>query len=366
MGSSRETGMSGANGDVLVLSAIGALAFGQALSRSGSFAKSGKVSLKEIEALGYSKAEISKARAAVDTTPSGRSAGPREDESVGTRYSESWFVPPAEVRKNALRGLELRKKRERTVRVDPSSGSGPGGTWIGVGRAIQLATEDYVPPRDIRRIVNYGSRHKVDRKAKGFGDEDKPTNGFIAELLWGNDESEQTASLWAEGVLRKMRDADGGKRRGSRAAEGVSEHALWVGERIREKLEEIGLHEVRPEGDENDAHNFVMEREAGSSVSWGDIRRAMASLGFRAEHEDAHGAYFVWMPSYEYRLFDKARPTFSIDVFETKPVGMSGWLGEVTWYFVRLMETRPTPSLVRGDTGPWSKVRWAMERGMSR
>ena len=111
------------------------------------------------------------------------------------------------MRRAARLGLKLRKQLEATHRVAPDGG-GPGGTWIGVGRALQLATHDVVPPRDLRRIVSYSERHAVDRKAPGFGDPRKPTKGFIAELLWGNDAAGQGAKAWAKGVLEEMQEHD--------------------------------------------------------------------------------------------------------------------------------------------------------------
>ena len=148
---------------------------------------------------------------ALEHTPSGASAGPSEKGVMGTVYPKAWFVPPARVRRAAWLGLKLRKQLEATHRV-AKDGSGPGGTWIGVGRAIQLATHDTVPPRDLRRIVSYSERHAVDRKAAGFGGTRKPTKGFIAELLWGNDAAGQGAKAWAAQVLEKMRKHDSSSR----------------------------------------------------------------------------------------------------------------------------------------------------------
>ena len=157
--------------------------------------------------LGYSRKEISLAERALEHTPSGASAGPSEADLVGKVYPKAWFIPPARVRRAARLGLKLRKQLEATHRVAPDGG-GPGGTWIGVGRALQLATHDVVPPRDLRRIVSYSERHAVDRKAPGFGDPRKPTKGFIAELLWGNDAAGQGAKAWAKGVLEEMQEHD--------------------------------------------------------------------------------------------------------------------------------------------------------------
>ncbi len=169
---------------------------------------SGAYSLADVKALGYSDAEIKTALAKMQFSPDGRPAGPTEAERMDTDYRGVDFEPPQAVRDAAMKGLRLRKLREaQGVRVDAKTGMGPGGMWIGVGRAIQLATAERVPPRDVRRMVNYHSRHKVDKRGKGFGDEAHPSNGYVAWLLWGSDRGDE-GKRWSERVEREM-DARG-------------------------------------------------------------------------------------------------------------------------------------------------------------
>ena len=114
------------------------------------------------------------------------------------------FAPPQAVRDAAMKGLRLRKLREtQGVSVDPRTGMGPGGMWIGVGRAIQLATADRIPPRDVRRMAAYHRRHKSDKRGAGFGDEMHPSNGYVAWLLWGSDVGDE-ARRWSEALVAKM------------------------------------------------------------------------------------------------------------------------------------------------------------------
>jgi len=81
----------------------------------------------------------------------------------------------AEIAKQAAKGLELREKHKR------------GGTAIGVARARDLKNRRDLSPETLRRMKSYFARHKVDKRAKNFGDDDNPSAGYIAWLLWGGD-----------------------------------------------------------------------------------------------------------------------------------------------------------------------------------
>jgi len=100
--------------------------------------------------------------------------------------SLSDYIPPQKVANNAQKGLTLREKFKR------------GGTHIGVARAQELMARNHVDPDTIKRIVSYFARHEVDKKAKNFGNEDNPSAGYIAWLLWGGNEGKE----WA-GNLKK-------------------------------------------------------------------------------------------------------------------------------------------------------------------
>ena len=174
----------------------------------GSRASSSRYTEADVRALGYSAAEICKALSGMEKTPSGAKAGPTEAARMDTDYAGLDFTPPPAVRAAAMKGLRLRKLREaRGVRVDPKTGLGRGGMWIGVGRAIQLATADRVPPRDVRRMADYHHRHQVDKRATGFGDEEHPSNGYIAWLLWGSDLGDE-GKRWSERLVARMDAVD--------------------------------------------------------------------------------------------------------------------------------------------------------------
>ncbi len=83
---------------------------------------------------------------------------------------------PPVVARNAGRGLELRGK------------FGRGGTEIGVARALDLKNRAALSPHTIKRMVSFFARHEVDKRAKNFGNEENPSAGYVAWLLWGGDE----------------------------------------------------------------------------------------------------------------------------------------------------------------------------------
>jgi len=86
---------------------------------------------------------------------------------------------PQIVADNAAKGLELRRQ------------FGRGGTEVGVARATELKNREKLAPSTIRRMVSYFARHEVDKRGKNYGNEDNPSAGTIAWLLWGGDEGRE-------------------------------------------------------------------------------------------------------------------------------------------------------------------------------
>lgn len=109
------------------------------------------------------------------------------------KYDEIDFTPPAPVANSAEKGLELRRKHDR------------GGTDVGVARARDLKNRERLTPETIDRMVSYFARHEVDKEADGFGNDEDPSAGYVAWLLWGGDEGR----AWAEEVQEQMEEADG-------------------------------------------------------------------------------------------------------------------------------------------------------------
>jgi hypothetical protein len=129
----------------------------------------------------------------LEKTPSGRSAGPKGKRSD---YPGLDFTPPKKVQLAAELGIGLRIYVEEVL----GRKRRPGGTEIGVARALQLAWGRKLTPRGLRRMKSYFARHAVDKSAKGWGDEDNPSPGYVAWLLWGGDEG----SRWATRMVAEM------------------------------------------------------------------------------------------------------------------------------------------------------------------
>ncbi|RUW19000.1 hypothetical protein EN812_28350 [Mesorhizobium sp. M4B.F.Ca.ET.169.01.1.1] len=98
---------------------------------------------------------------------------------------------PEIVADNAAKGLRLRKQ------------FGRGGTEIGVARATELKNREKLSPSTIRRMVSHFARHEVDKRGKNYGNEDNPSAGYIAWLLWGGDEGR----AWALEIKRRIGNA---------------------------------------------------------------------------------------------------------------------------------------------------------------
>lgn len=128
------------------------------------------------------KPSVAQVLTLLERTPSGASAGPK---GKGT------FAVPKNVSRAAWRGLVLAHKHNY------ASESG-----IGLARAFQLATKPTVPERTVRRMKAYFDRHTSDRDAANFGNDVRPSRGYIAWLNWGGDPGQR----WAEHVLTQLDD----------------------------------------------------------------------------------------------------------------------------------------------------------------
>jgi hypothetical protein len=157
--------------------------------------------VRRVAALGFTPTRVRRYIAAMQKTPSGKSAGDTGASFMHTEYAGIDFSPPPEVREAAVEALERRFRDGHA-----------GGTDIGVGRALQLALEDTVPPRDIDRMVNYGTRHRVDlRSARAQAGEMTP--GVVAWGLWGGHDGIR----WAQQVASAMRARGNVHKRARRA-----------------------------------------------------------------------------------------------------------------------------------------------------
>ena len=95
--------------------------------------------------------------------------------------------PPAAVAKEAQRGLALREQHKR------------GGTEIGVWRAENLVKRTPLDLSELKRIRSYFARHEVDKRGRDWNNEERPSAGRIAWLLWGG----EPGRAWVEQELKK-------------------------------------------------------------------------------------------------------------------------------------------------------------------
>ena len=104
--------------------------------------------------------------------------------------SDRQRTPPKAVAEAARKGLDLREQHGR------------GGTEVGVRRAEQLMERGLVSDRDIKSMYSYFARHAVDKRARRWGDADKPSTGYIAWMLWGGDDARD----WINGLRQTLRE----------------------------------------------------------------------------------------------------------------------------------------------------------------
>lgn len=69
---------------------------------------------------------------------------------------------------------------------------------VGVARARDLMNQKNIPLRTIKRMYSYFKRHTVDKEAENFGNDKKPSPGYIAWLLWGGD----AGYAWVKGIMK--------------------------------------------------------------------------------------------------------------------------------------------------------------------
>lgn len=103
--------------------------------------------------------------AALAKTAGGNDAGPKGEE-VGNI--------PLEVRKDALKGVELSHKANY-----------PSYNGIGLARGMQLATQDFIWKRSMQRMCAFFRRNKRYLAYECFGETETPCKSYMAWLNWG-------------------------------------------------------------------------------------------------------------------------------------------------------------------------------------
>jgi len=108
--------------------------------------------------------------------------------SIPKKYEHIDFTPPKGVREAAESGLKLRKKYKR------------GGTPVGVARARDLANNERLSPRTMKRMKAFFDRHQAFKEHH----KDKTSAAWISWQLWGG----HAGYSWAKKVVRQMEAAD--------------------------------------------------------------------------------------------------------------------------------------------------------------
>ena len=138
--------------------------------------------------------------------------------AIPDKYSHIDFVPPKGVQDAAKRGLEVRATKPPSQRR---------GTEVGLARARDLANGKQLSPDTVKRMLNYFTRHEVDKKGSTWKDQGK---GWQEWHLWGGD----AGFAYARKTVKQMKTADS-------KAQSLTAYAEAL------QLNEIGTYEV-PDG----------------------------------------------------------------------------------------------------------------------
>jgi hypothetical protein len=119
------------------------------------------------------------------------------EKAVPEKYKHIDFNPPKMVQENARRALEVRETKPPSQR---------GMTPVGLARARDLMNARVLSPETVRRMLNYFTRHEVDKKGSSWGEQGK---GWQAWMGWGGDEGFR----WARKIVNQMNRADEAEKR---------------------------------------------------------------------------------------------------------------------------------------------------------
>ena len=108
------------------------------------------------------------------------------------KYSHINFKPTAAMAKEAAKGLEYRRE------------FGRGGTEVGVARARDIKNRVNLSPKTCKRMKAFFDRHQSDRQGQDWGNENNPSAGYVAHLLWGGD----AGYSWARARVRQINAVD--------------------------------------------------------------------------------------------------------------------------------------------------------------
>lgn len=198
--------------------------------------------------------------------------------------------PNDQMRKNAKRGLELRKEYGR------------GGTDVGVARARDISNNKDLSDSTIKRMYSYFSRHSSNYdKHYGEKENDGGENAFtIAWLLWGGN----AGYSWAKKEVKRINNEE----------ERMMEEEKDVSEIVEEiESEEIDIEELAEEAEEPEELNFDEER------SLGKVEHRSMEIGYKPIDEDKRTAMIAVsteepvMRSFGYEVLEHSKDAIDLD-----------------------------------------------------
>src|SRR5210317_1218427 len=110
------------------------------------------------------------------------------------------FKVPANVRKEAQKGLDLRKEHSRGGLSTKEAGE------IGIGSGVQRAVnlvQGSVPYETVKRMLAFFNRHKAYKK---YHKVEPPSNSYISWLLWGGD----AGYAWVKKIVKEQENVKKG------------------------------------------------------------------------------------------------------------------------------------------------------------
>lgn len=69
-----------------------------------------------------------------------------------------------------------------------------------MAQARDLKTGKTLPDDTARHMLRYFARHKIDKRAGNFGDDDNPSAGYVSRRPWGG----EAGMAWAESRTAKL------------------------------------------------------------------------------------------------------------------------------------------------------------------
>ena len=145
------------------------------------------------------------------------------------KYSHINFKPTKAMADEAAKGLAYRRE------------FGRGGTEVGVARARDIKNRVNLSPKTVKRMKAFFDRHQSDREGKDWGNENNPSAGYVAHLLWGGD----AGYSWARARVRQINAADKKKARGNDLEKQETTNLVFKEDRFQIDFDQVDEDAIR-------------------------------------------------------------------------------------------------------------------------